>query len=171
EVNATILREKVRMNDATQKVEFTHVPLFQPPSTDPQTPSQNHEYEYCDINRNPFFRYRDLMRLGNLVTTQSNVYAIWITIGYFEVQPVAEVMQPDPSNPQRFLVNEVSLTPQEIQEIYPDGYMLGQELGSDTGDIKRHRGFFIFDRSIPVGFRRGYDYNVDQALLIKRIIE
>lgn len=171
EVNATLLREKVVPNPNTGQMEFTHVPLFQAPSTNPQNPSQNHEYEYCDINRNPFFRYRDLMRLGNLVTTRSNVYAIWVTIGYFEVQPVAEVMQPDPQTPGNFLVNGVSLSPQEILDIYPDGYMLGQELGSDTGDIKRHRGFFLFDRSIPVGFRRGYDLNVDQGLLIKRIIE
>lgn len=171
EVNATLLREKVVPNPNTGEMEFTHVPLFQARSTDPANPNLNHEYEYCDINRNPFFRYRDLMRLGNLVTTRSNTYAIWVTIGYFEVQPVAEVMQPDPQNPGRFLVNGMSLSLQEIQDIYPDGYMLGQELGSDTGDIKRHRGFFIFDRSIPVGFRRGYDLNVDQGLLIKRIIE
>ncbi|HOA53003.1 MAG TPA: hypothetical protein PKI05_12185 [Thermogutta sp.] len=111
------------------------------------------------------------MRLGNLVTTRSNVYAIWVTIGYFEVQPVAEVMQPDPNVPDNFLINGMSFSPAEIAEIYPDGYMLGQELGSDTGEIKRHRAFFLFDRTIPVGFRRGYDLNVDQGLLIKRIIE
>jgi len=122
-------------------------------------------------SRNPFFHYRDLMRLGNLVTTRSNVYAIWVTIGYFEVQPVAEVMQPDPNVPDNFLINGMSFSPAEIAEIYPDGYMLGQELGSDTGEIKRHRAFFLFDRTIPVGFRRGYDLNVDQGLLIKRIIE
>ncbi|MGQ9823312.1 MAG: hypothetical protein ACUVQK_15775, partial [Thermogutta sp.] len=59
----------------------------------------------------------------------------------------------------------------EIAEIYPDGYMLGQELGSDSGDIRRHRGFFIVDRSLPVGFKRGQDLNVDKAILIKRILE
>lgn len=170
EVNATLLRAKVTF-DANNRPNLTSVPLFQSEPTDPADPSVNHEYEYCDYNRNPFFRYRRLMRLGNLVTTRSNVYAIWVTIGYFEVQPVAEVMQPDPNVPGNFLINEMSFSPAEIAEIYPDGYMLGQELGSDTGEIKRHRAFFLFDRTIPVGFRRGYDLNVDQGLLIKRIIE
>jgi hypothetical protein len=170
EVNATLLRAKVTF-DANNRPTLTTVPLFQSEPTDPANPNINHEYEYCDINRNPYFRYQRLMRLGNLVTTRSNVYAIWVTIGYFEVQPVSEVMQPDPNVGGNFLINGVSLSPAEIAEIYPDGYMLGQELGSDNGDIKRHRGFFIFDRTIPVGFRRGYDFNVDQALLIKRIID
>ena len=44
---------------------------------------------YNDTFRNPFFRYQGLQRLGNLVTTRSNVYAVWITVGYFEVSPVA----------------------------------------------------------------------------------
>ena len=40
---------------------------------------------YNDPNGNPFFRYQAIQRLGNLVTTRSNVYAVWITVGYFEV--------------------------------------------------------------------------------------
>ncbi len=31
--------------------------------------------------------------------------------------------------------------------------------------------FFIFDRSLPVGFIRGQDINVDKAFLLKRFIE
>ena len=47
----------------------------------------------------------------------------------------------------------------------------GAELGSDTGDIQRHRAFFIFDRSIPVGFQRGEDHNIQDAILLQRFIE
>ena len=104
---------------------------------------------YNQSDRNPYFRYASLQRLGNLVTTRSNVYAVWITAGYFEVEP-------DPTNDRT---------------LHPDGYRLAQELGSDTGDVKRHRGFYVIDRSIPVAFEPGVNHNVDRAVVLRRFIE
>jgi hypothetical protein len=46
-----------------------------------------------------------------------------------------------------------------------------QEIGSDTGEIVRHRAFYIYDRSIPVGFEPGKDHNFADGLLLKRFIE
>jgi len=108
---------------------------------------------YSDPNRNPYFRYQLLSRLGNSLTTRSNVYAVWITIGYFEVSPAPAT------------TGTIDYT------IYPDGYQLGQELGSDMGDITRHRAFYIYDRSIPVGFEPGRDHNIAKGILLKRFIE
>jgi hypothetical protein len=105
-----------------------------------------------DPYRNPYFAYRSIMRLDNLLTTRSNVYAIWLTVGYFEVTPA-------PSNdPQRSVK-------------YPDGWVLGQELNSDTGDIQRHRSFYMYDRTIPVGFERGENHNAHRGILLERFIE
>ena len=98
-------------------------------------------------DRSPFFRYQGLQRLGNLTTTRSNVFAVWITVGYFQVQPWT------------------------IDAGHPDGYAIGAEVGADTGEIKRHRAFYIIDRSIPVGFQRGLDLNVEKAIVLKRYIE
>ncbi len=92
-----------------------------------------------DSSRNPYFALSPLMRLPNLVTTRSNVYAVWITVGYFEY---------DASNGQ-----------------------IGQEIGADTGSIRRHRAFYIFDRSIPVAFEAGKNHNVDRAVVVRRVIE
>ena len=97
----------------------------------------------------PHFRYQPLQRLSNLTTTRSNVYAIWITVGYFEVEHVG------PGQPL----------------IYPDGYRLGQELGAERGEIRRHRGFYMVDRSIPVAFEPGENHNVDRAIMLRRFIE
>jgi hypothetical protein len=105
---------------------------------------------HANTYKNPYFRYQGIERLGNLVTTRSNVYAVWITSGYFEVTAA-----PTGYNPA----------------IYPDGYQLGRELGSDTGKIERHRAFYIFDRTLPVGFQRGQDLNVRDAILLERFIE
>jgi len=55
--------------------------------------------------------------------------------------------------------------------MFPEGYQLGPELGSDTGEVKRHRAFYVFDRSIPVGFERGRNNNVEDAILLQRFIE
>jgi hypothetical protein len=46
----------------------------------------------------------------------------------------------------------------------------GNEYGSDTGAIQRYRGFYIYDRSIPVGFSPGKDYNVRDGIMLRRII-
>ena len=99
--------------------------------------------------RNPFFYYQMMQRLQNLTTTRSNVFAVWMTVGYFEVTPNSGGMD----------------------AAHPDGYQLGRELGSDTGETERHRAFYMIDRTIPVGFQRGKDLNVEKAMLIKRFIE
>ena len=99
--------------------------------------------------RNSYFDYQALQRLPNLVTTRSNVYAVRITIGYFEAEP----------------------NPGGVDLAHPDGYRLGPEIGSDTGEVKRHRAFYIIDRSIPVAFESGENHNVDRCILLRRYIE
>jgi len=127
---------------------------------DPRLPSNQEEWDLYydrfgerpnDHDRNPFFRYQALQRLGNLTTARSNVYAAWITVGYFEVErkPGANV----------------------DHNVYLEGFTLGRELGSDTGEVKRHRGFYVIDRSIPVGFQRGRDLNAEKTIILKRFIE
>jgi hypothetical protein len=111
---------------------------------------------YNDPSRNPFFRYYPLQKIGATTTTHSNVYGVWITVGYFEVQKI-------PANPTQLTV--------DARVANPDGYQLVRELYSDIGAAKRNRGFFIFDRSIPVGFMRGENLNVDKAILLRRIIQ
>lgn len=129
--------------------------LSVPPVNDPY-PLAARQYDYNNTNRNPYFRYEPYFKLGNVLTSRSNVYAIWITVGFFEVERVP--------------ITDPTTTPPEVPR-YPDGYRLIRELGSDTGEIKRHRGFFIFDRSIPVGFQRGENLNVQRAVLLERILE
>lgn len=134
EVQVTLMRPDVPTATST-------VPLFQLPATAAQS--------FTNPDRNSYFRYQPLERLSNLLTTRSNVYAVWITVGYFEVTP----WQPG------------------IDTAHPDGYQLGAEIGSDSGEITRHRAFYIYDRSIPVGFEPGRDHNIDEGVLLKRFIE
>ena len=108
-----------------------------------------------DYNRNPYFRYQAIQKLGGVFSNHSNVFAVWITVGYFQVLPASNPNAKDAKG----------------NLIYPDGWQLGPELGSDAGDLVRHRAFYMFDRSIPVGFIRGQDINQANAVLVKRFIE
>lgn len=123
----------------------------------PQYAAANASTSYFAYNapdRNSYFRYQNLASMANILTTRSNVYAVWVTVGYFQVQPVSALgLAAGPT------------------QVYPDGYTLCDELGSDTGNITRHRAFYIFDRTIPVGFERGQNHNVDRAILLRRYIE
>jgi hypothetical protein len=90
-------------------------------------------------NRYPFVTYQSTMRLPNLVTTHSNVFAMRMSLGYFEYNQL-------------------------------DG-QLGREYKSEMGRAERNNGFFIIDRSIPVGFYPGIDLNSDKTVLIRRYFE
>ncbi len=118
-----------------------NIPLF---GVNDYTSNQAAGNEYRDASRHRLMAVENIERLSNLVTTRSNVYAIWVTVGYFEVTPGGST---------------------------PDGYTIGQELGTDTGEIKRHRGFGIYDRSIPVGYERGMNHNVEKGFLIKKMLD
>ena len=103
-----------------------------------------------DPDRSAIFRYDMRQRLGNLVTTRSSVFAIWITVGFFEV--------------------DLENSP-DIASPLPGDIVFGEEIGSDSGEVQRYRGFYLVDRSIPVGFEPGEDHNVDQAILASSIIQ
>ncbi|MCA9174741.1 MAG: hypothetical protein KDB14_09685 [Planctomycetales bacterium] len=137
---------------------FRRVPdASYPPATPEQTPLFHvGNPGNRDVNRHAAFAYEGIQRLDNLVTHRSNVYAMWVTVGYFEVEK-----------------NPLGVNPalNGVDSGHPDGYRLLRELGSDTGEIKRHRAFYIIDRSIPVGYQAGQNHNVDDAILLQRIIE
>lgn len=104
---------------------------------------------FDDTSRNPYFAMKGINRLSNMVSTQSNVYAMWITVGYFYTEPA----------------------PGGVSAVHPDGLRLTQEVGSDQGTIERHRAFYLIDRSLPVAFEPGENHNVDRLFLIRRFIE
>lgn len=149
--------------------------------------SEKRDTPYSDSDRNPYNMYQPMTRLGNLVTDRSNVYAVWITIGYFEVEPAPNWNETRDLNGNgisdgqetqaRFGGDGNANSPATIaalalyNRVYPEGYMLGRELGSDTGNVTRPRGFYIIDRSEPVGFKPGEDLNVEKAIRLRRRIE
>lgn len=78
-------------------------------------------------------------RLANLTTNRSNVFAVRMTLGYFEY------------------------------DVATGG--LGDEYGAEQGRSRRHRAYYIVDRSIPVGYQTGNDLNTENCVLLRNIIE
>ena len=95
---------------------------------------------------NPQFQYLTANRLANVATTRSHVFAVWVSVGFF---------QWDETTGKYIL----------------DANQNPLEVGADTGSSERHRGFYIFDRSIPVAYETGQDHNVRDAILLRRIIQ
>jgi hypothetical protein len=141
------------------------------PAGDPlfSTELLNPENDYRNSERNGFFRFQPLVRLDNLVTSRSNVYAVWVTIGFFEVEEA-----PDYST--TFLTNHggVPDSPEMralYNRVYPEGYAFAREDGVDVGNVRRLRGFYIIDRTQMAGFEPGADHNVGNVIRLRRRIE
>lgn len=131
-------------------------PRFAADGNKPMFASQS-QNPYEESDRNPYFRYQANQKVGQVFTTNSNCFAVWITVGYFEVEP----------NDADNNANTAGF----VDAAHPDGTRLAQEMGSDSGEVKRHRAFYIIDRSIPVGYQPGYRHNTDKAVLLRRYIE
>jgi hypothetical protein len=125
------------------------VPLFDLQAT--AAPNET----YHNTQRNAYFRYQALQKLGNTFSTTSNCFAVWMTMGYFEIEE------------NRFTTGG----PIIVDAGHPDGLRLGQEIGADSGEIVRHRAFYIIDRSIPVGHVPGQKLNSENCILLHRMIE
>jgi hypothetical protein len=149
---------------------FSGIPLFSESLPSPQV----------DAERNPYFFYQPLTRMGNMVTTRSGVFAVWVTVGYFEVEPAPLWTNPDGSANTEVRARfggdtgdeAALLRARELYDrVYPDGMQLGREMGIDTGNARRHRAFYIVDRTLPVAFKPGSDLNVEQMIRLRRRIE
>ena len=101
-------------------------------------------------DRNPYFRYRLLTKLGSTVTNRSHVYACWITVGYFEAETVP------------------------ASAAFPEGIKIGKEVNAG-GSVTRHRAFFLIDRSrsdyTGTAFQRGDESQLDKVIILDRPIE
>ena len=99
-----------------------------------------------DNRQHPRYRTEWLQKVMNLTTVRTHQFAVWITIGFFEVvqQGTPELGVPD---------------------------RLGAELDSAAGDSTRFRSFFVLDRTRAKGFNPYYPGEFRDVVTYRRRIE
>jgi hypothetical protein len=139
----------------------------------PQTPTgdsfvtANTSEDWRNAYRNPYFRFSPATRLSTMTTNRSNVYAIWVTIGFFEVEeapPIADFIAANGLTPGQAATDLYN-------RVYPDGYQFSKEAGIDTGEVQRVREFAIVDRTVPVAFEPGANHNTQDIVRLRRRIQ
>jgi hypothetical protein len=84
--------------------------------------------ELAESRQNAFTRYQRAMRLSNLATDQSNVFAMWVTVALFEYDPVTGFGKEyvntagEPERERAFYI---------IDRTVPVGFLPGEDLNSD----------------------------------------
>jgi hypothetical protein len=83
--------------------------------------------ELSDVTRNAFSRYQRATRLPNLVTNQSNVFAVWVTVSHFEFDPITGF--------GREYTDQAGKTKREraffiVDRTVPVGFVPGEDLNS-----------------------------------------
>jgi hypothetical protein len=105
-----------------------------------------------DRREHPLYRTEMLQKLMNLSTVRTHQYAVWVTVGLFEVTK--------PGNPQLAATNPSLAVDQ-----------LGPEVGKAQGNNKRYRSFFVIDRARATGFNPREPGDFRELVIYRRRIE
>jgi hypothetical protein len=99
-----------------------------------------------DNRQHPAYRTELLQKVMNLTTVRTHQFAVWITVGFFEVTRVGvpELGRPD---------------------------VLGGELGLAAGANVRYRSFFVLDRTKATGFNPYFPGEFRDCVTYRRRIE
>jgi large repetitive protein len=105
-----------------------------------------------DQRQHPYWRTEQLQRIMNLTTPRTHQYAVWMTIGFFEVTRQGDLGM--------FAYNATLAFD-----------TLGPEIGAANGKSTRYRGFFLVDRLQLTGFNPSSPTAFRQAVVYRQRIQ
>ncbi len=128
--------------------------VAQPPTANPFSPSPlsagnsfaAKDFFLHDNRQHPQFRTELLQKMMNLSTVRTHQFAVWITVGFFEVTHAG--------TPELGLAD-----------------VLGGELNVAAGTNTRNRSFFLLDRTKATGFNPFYPGEFRECVTYRRRIE
>ena len=110
-----------------------------------------------DQKQHPYFRTEMLQKAMNLTTVRTHQYAVWITVGFFEVTRQGDLLMAGAGagTPAAALAFDI----------------LGPEIGASTGQTTRFRGFFLVDRLQLTGYDPNVIGSFRPAVVYRQTIE
>ena len=124
---------------------LTPTPTAGPPALPPPA--------IIDQKQHPYFRTEMLQKAMNLTTVRTHQYAVWITIGFFEVKRQGDLLMASTNTP--WLAYDI----------------LGPELGDASGQTTRYRGFLVIDRLQLTGYDPNVIGSFRPAVVYRQTIE
>ncbi len=106
-----------------------------------------------DLRQHPFYRSEEMQRVLNLTTVRTHQYAVWITVGFFEVKRQGD------------LGMLASATPYLAFDI------MGPEITGTSGASARFREFVLIDRLKLTGFNHLAAGQFRHAVVYRRRIQ
>jgi hypothetical protein len=103
----------------------------------------------------------------NLTTVRTHKYAVWITIGFFEVRRQGDI---------GMLAQAAAAYAAGSQALAQQAYLsafdiMGPEVGALNGQSVRYRGFFLVDRLQLTGFDPGNVGAFHSAIVYRKVIQ
>ena len=136
-------------------------PYFGANTVQPQPPNPptnpNPSPPQFDTKQHPYFRTEMLQKAMNLTTVRTHQYAVWITVGFFEVTRQGDLLMAgaNAGTPAAALAFDI----------------LGPEIGASTGQTTRFRGFFLVDRLQLTGYDPNVIGSFRPAVVYRQTIE
>jgi hypothetical protein len=106
-----------------------------------------------DFRQHPNWRLEMMQRVMNETTVRTHQYAVWITVGFFEILKQGDIGNLAQGNP--VLAFDT----------------MGPEVGAVTGKGVRYRGFFLVDRTKLNGFNPGNTGSFRNAVVYRKVIQ
>ena len=106
-----------------------------------------------DNSQHPYWRSELMQKVMNLTTVRTHQYAVWVTIGFFEVKREGDLGNFEQGNP--ILAFD----------------LLGPEVGAASGATTRYRGFFLVDRTKLYSFDDATPGSFRPAVVYRQTIE
>jgi len=103
----------------------------------------------------------------NLTTVRTHQYAVWITVGFFEVKRQGDIDMIVQSL-QALSAGNPGVAASLIRDAYD---IMGPEVGALNGQNVRFRGFFLVDRLKLTGFNPGDVGAFHNAVVYRKVIQ